>query len=189
MPSVRDILKGVSAGAAPVQQAAQNLGAPGADALPVGNQAADPQGLAGPGDEHLEMTQRLKETTDQKIGMAQQEIDRQTAKIDQFEEQIDQLQQAGHVPPQELLAQLENSQIRLDDARGDLARAQETRQNIDTVMEAQLQSHEEKREMSQSMAPQNQQEASNSLGSKVRDALGHKGAAKGAGLATGRKMK
>lgn len=86
-------------------------------------------------DDHADIMERLRQGADQKAALAKLEMERQQQKIEQLEDQLDDLHQQGQ-PAGEIEGLLENARIRLDDARGDLARAEEAKVNINASMGA-----------------------------------------------------
>lgn len=126
MPSVRDILNGVRSAAAKAEQQAPTVSTPEPSLETA-------QGEAAAQDEHAEIADRLRQAADQKAALAKLEMERQQQRIGQLEDQLGDLKEQG-LPSDELEGQLDNAKLRLEDAKDDLARAEESKLNINPAM-------------------------------------------------------
>ena len=131
MPSVRQILKGPT----PDQTTAeprQGLEALASQTAPTtGLQDHEDLTVAKLGPSPAEsIAERLRFAANQKAALAQNEINRLQQHIDQLKERMDELTRQN-LPAGAIHADLDEAHHRLDEARADLSRAHEARQNTD----------------------------------------------------------
>jgi hypothetical protein len=156
MPSIRDILKGVQAdsSASSLEQAEgqwQAVQGTGAGNKPGANLATEIS-------DRLVMAERLRVAAEQRTALARLDVERQQASVDQLKDQIEEIQNRN-LPPGELSSQLNNAQARLDDAKADLARAEEAQLNT---------------ELTTNLKIEHQQNQGEKHGNTLREKLGNK---------------
>lgn len=136
MPSVRDTLKLMLAGRGADQQQQrqdQQVGQGRPDPLPQG-----PPGEPGVGQDagqgvRDDMIERLRAVADQRAALAQSEINRRQEHLHQLQDRLEEVTKQG-LPPGNLTDDIDEAGQRLNEAKADLARANEARKNTDLTL-------------------------------------------------------
>ncbi len=132
MPSVRDTLKSMLAGrkGQPDQQQGvqQGEGMPDQQATRMKDEALAMDDGQGQGQDLI--AERLKMVAEQRVALAQAEIQKQQQHLEQLQDRLKEVTQQG-LPPGNLTDDIDQAGQRLNEAKAELSRATEAKQNTD----------------------------------------------------------